>query len=592
MFSFRQQILLSYLGVFLLVVLSVSPFVVHWVEGIVRQSMEASATEIIAKIHDAPSHEALVQRLKDQKSLMFFRSSIITDEHKVLYDSHAKRILGPKFSQDYVAVHPEVVEAMDVGSGYREGYSEILHQEFAYFAKAFDFRGKHYVLRTGYPYAYIKGLVRDFEMGFIGLAVLILLLFSSMTWFVIHYLTRPIQEIINVVKPYQEGAQHMLPIIKLNKANVNDDFCKLANTLNSLSLKIQSHIDLVTKERNEKETILDSLAEGVIAVSDEMQVTYINPMALRLMDCPKEVSGHSLSLLHQEKCEKMIHQCQEEKQPVHETLAINREGKKLYLDIVAAPKKDHAGAVLVLQDKTEHHKLFEMRRDFVANASHELKTPITIIRGFAEALQDNPDLALQTRQEVIEKIMRNCSRMGALIKDLLILADVENIPSSRFSHIALRELAEECKQTVLEAHPTANIDILEESTGTFVCADRDLLQLALINLIENAAKYSRPPAQITVNLQKLGDDEVVIQVSDKGIGIPSSDIEHIFDRFYTVDKAHSQKMGGSGLGLSIVKTIVEKHAGTISAESTVGKGSTFVIHLPVGTESVYTEQSQ
>jgi two-component system phosphate regulon sensor histidine kinase PhoR len=406
-----------------------------------------------------------------------------------------------------------------------------------------------------------------------------------MTWFVIHYLTQPIQRIINAVKPYQEGTEHVLPHIELGRANDNDDFNKLANTLNSLSLKIQSHIDLITKERNEKETILESLVEGVIAVDDDMEVTYTNHMAMKLMNSADSLLGKKFSILHQERCENLLHQCQQEKKPLTDTLEMYREGKKLYLDIVSAPKKDNAGAILVLQDKTAHYKIFEMRRDFIANASHELKTPITVIRGFAEALHDNPGLPVEMQREVTSKIVRNCNRMAALIKDLLTLADIENIPSSRLSLFDLSELTERCISMLAEVFPDAKVTVDKRKDEVILFADMDLLELAIMNLIENAAKYSSRPAQIAVTLDA-EDDHVIVKVTDKGIGIPAADQEHIFDRFYTVDKAHSQKMGGSGLGLSIVKTIVEKHFGTITLQSELGKGSTFTIRMPKGNPEI------
>lgn len=580
MFSFRQKIFVGYLSVFLVFIVLLFPFVTRWVKKIVLQSMEARTTEIITNIKHAPNNDALVRRLKDQKSLMFFRSSIITHEHKVLYDSHTKRLLGPKFTQDYIVSHPEVLQAFHEGVGYSEDHSQILNQKFAYFAKAFDFHGKTYVLRTAFPYQYVREIIHDFEIGFLGFATLILLLFSFMTWFVIHYLTQPIQRIINAVKPYREGTQYILPAIELGGGNANDDFNKLAYTLNSLSLKIQNHIDTITKERNEKETILESLVEGVIATDNDMNITYTNHMAMKLMNYFNDLISKNFSVLQQERCEILLHRCQEEKKPLNDTLEIYREGKKIYLDVVAAPMKDNAGAILVLQDKTAHHKILEMRRDFITNASHELKTPITIIRGFAEALHDNPDLSVEMRNEVTGKIVRNCNRMAALIKDLLTLADIENIPSSRLSLFNLHELIEACCTMLLEVFPDTKIIIDKQKEGEILLfADIDLLELAIMNLIENATKYSTRPAQICITLSEK-EDEIIIKVTDKGIGIPLIDQEHIFDRFYTVDKAHSQKMGGSGLGLSIVKTIVEKHFGKITLESELGKGSTFTIHLP------------
>lgn len=580
MFSFRQKIFITYLSVFFVFIILMFPFISSWVHQIVFQAMETRASEIIANIKDAPNNEALVKRLKDQKSLMFFRSSVISDEHKVLYDSHIKRLLGPKFSQNYVVDHPEVLQAFKEGVGYHEDYSQLLNQKFAYFAKAFNFHGKTYVLRTAFPHQYVTEISHDFEIGFLVFSTVILLMFSLMTWFVIHYLTKPIQRIITAIKPYQADAQHLLPAINIGKLNPKDDFSKLASTLNSLSAKIQNHIDMITKERNEKEAILESLVEGVIAIDVDMHIAYTNHMALKLLNHPSnQVVGENFSTLHQERCESLLRKCQLEKKPLIDTLEVFQEGKKLYLDIVAAPKKDNAGAILVLQDKTAHYKIFEMRRDFIANASHELKTPITVIRGFAEALHDNPDLPQNMQQEMTNKIVRSCNRMTALIKDLLTLADIENIPSSRFSECNVQELVEGCTSMLLEAFPDTDIVIDKRQENVSFVADADLLELAIMNLIENAAKYSSRPAHIEILLDET-PSEVIVKISDRGIGIPSADQEHIFDRFYTVDKAHSKKMGGSGLGLSIVKTIVEKHFGTITLQSELGKGSTFTIRLP------------
>ena len=251
-------------------------------------------------------------------------------------------------------------QAFQDGAGYHEDYSQLLNQKFSYFAKAFDFHGKTYVLRTAFPYQYVKEIIHDFDIGFLGLAILVLLLFSVLTWFVIHYLTKPIQRIINAVKPYQEGKQNYLPAIDLGRPNGNDEFNKLAFTLNSLSARIQSHIDTLTNERNEKETILESLVEGVIAVDIGTYVTYCNQMALKLMNSQApDYQGKKFEEFQQERCDELLQKCQQEKKPLIDTLEIYREGKKLYLDVIAAPKKDNAGAIVVLQDKTAHYKILK-----------------------------------------------------------------------------------------------------------------------------------------------------------------------------------------------------------------------------------------
>jgi signal transduction histidine kinase len=268
-------------------------------------------------------------------------------------------------------------------------------------------------------------------------------------------------------------------------------------------------------------------------------------------------------------------------------MQLKLRGEKLYIDIVAAPKKDKSGAILVLQDKTEHHRIIEMRKDFVANASHELKTPITIIRGFAEALHDNPDLPKDTYEEITAKIVNNCEKMNNLIKDLLTLTDIEHIPESRLMECNLSEIAENAKTTVGDAYPDAeiNIRLSGKNDDYYLLADPNLIELCLVNLVENAAKYSPLPADITITLDKT-EEWMTVAVTDKGIGIASDELEDIFQRFYRSEKSrYNRKIGGSGLGLSIVETIIAKHFGKITVDSTEGVGSTFTVYLPLRTEA-------
>lgn len=587
--SLRQKIFIIYLILFFLFVALMFPFSTKTIKGIMLKSMEDRADELIRSIYTAPTKEELVQSLKNQKPLIFFRVSIIDNEKHVLYDTHTKRLYSSKYEQNFIVSHPETLEALAKGKGYHEEYSGLLKQKFAYFAKAFDFHGKTYVLRMAFPYKYVSEVTHDFEMGFLIWSGLMLLLFSLMTWFVIHRLTSPIEQIITAITPYQEGKQVVIPEIRLSSTAPDDDFGRLASTLNSLSQKIQNQIDSLTQERNQKEAILESLIEGVIAVDKEMRITYVNHMAEKLLDFSRENTiNQNFSAINKNELEGLLKSCLQQWQTLHLSLQMKNENNhKAFYDVVSVPTKDSNQAVLVIQDKTDHYKMLEMRKDFIANASHELKTPITIIRGFAESLYDHPELPRETVMEITDKIVKNCLRMTTLIKDLLALADIENLPRSRLTECDLVEIAEECRSMVLDVFPTANI-VIEKKTSDDIhlIADPDLMELAIMNLIENAAKYSNSPANIIVSFTKEGDHSIKMKVADKGIGIPTSDLENIFQRFYTVNKAHSQKMGGSGLGLSIVENIVAKHFGRITVESTIGVGTTFTILLPTQMEKM------
>lgn len=582
MFTFRQKILLSYVAVFLVFLALMSPFSSYFVGWVVEKAMENRARELIEKIQTASNNETMIRKLKELKPLIFYRVSVITNDRKVLYDTHAKRLLGPRFSQEHVVDHQDVLEALKYGSGYSEDYSDLLAQKFAYTAVAFDFHGKTYVLRTAFPYRYVKELISDFEAGFIILSAIVLVLFSMMTWVIVNILTRPLQQIINTVSTYEEGRFDPQRKLKDLANFYQGDAGKLASTLVSLSEKVEKQFDSLRDERNEKEVLLESLVEGVIATDRKMTITFANVSALRFLNATREtVLKRSFEALGEDKAYQLLLDCQKEQKPILDTIQISRKGKVYFLDVVAAPKRDNTGAILVMLDKSDQYRILEMRKDFIANASHELKTPITIIRGFAETLHDNLDLPVETVASITEKMVRNCDRMATLVRDLLALADIENIPSSRLRNFDLVELAVKVKNTLQELHEEAEISVEALSgPGVEIAADYDLIEMALMNLMQNAVKYSQPPAKVRVKIEK-SDVEVRIEVADQGIGISAEDLPRIFERFYRVDKARSRKVGGSGLGLSIVETVIKKHYGRIDVQSEPGKGTTFVITLPI-----------
>lgn len=338
------------------------------------------------------------------------------------------------------------------------------------------------------------------------------------------------------------------------------------------------------EQRREMALILDSVEEGVVVVDKNLKIQAINPIGAKFLKVSKkcllskpfpvlEEGTHAPFLL---KCSQLLKICQETNIILTDSIILDGK-KRLHIDLMARAKKE--GAVLILQDKSRHHKILEMGRDFIANASHELRTPITIIKGFIETLQDFPELPREMVADITEKIARNCQRMDTLVKNLLTLADLENLPESRFQECDLMTLIEQCRQVVLAIYPDATIELEGPEESVNVPADPDILELAIINILNNAAKYSNPPAQINMRV-KVKAEEVEMMISDCGIGIPPADLEHIFERFYTVDKARSRRFGGTGLGLSIVKTVIEKHQGTILVSSELGKGSRFVIELP------------
>jgi two-component system phosphate regulon sensor histidine kinase PhoR len=222
----------------------------------------------------------------------------------------------------------------------------------------------------------------------------------------------------------------------------------------------------------------------------------------------------------------------------------------------------------------------DVGRDFVANASHELRTPITIIKGFLETMRDMPEISQDLFSEILKKMLKSCERMESLVKSLLLLADLENCPKGGFEDCDLVQMIDEVSYNLISIHQEATIETYLKDSSIRIWANLDLLELALRNLLENAVKYSKGAARIAIRLE-VGEQTCKIKIKDEGIGIPEKDIPHLFDRFYTVDKTHSRRLGGAGLGLSIVKKIVENHRGAISVFSKYHEWTEFVMELPL-----------
>ena len=331
---------------------------------------------------------------------------------------------------------------------------------------------------------------------------------------------------------------------------------------------------------------MENLDEGIITLDREGRITYVNSRAQVLLKLKnvsilsktvQEVVGQIEGLLAGE-VERLIYEVKTRKERVRSFVTLN-EINKIYLEVVVIPSEDDHGFVILLQDRSNEQKMIAMGKEFIANASHELRTPVTIIRGFAETLKDLPEVSEEMFDSILEKIIRNCERMEVLVKNLLTLADLDNTSQCNMKECDLISIVETACQTLLNVYPCIQIEQLQNQDEVLLWGDAGLLELAFFNLLKNGVKYSSAPADLKITIDA-GENEVEISFADQGIGIAEIELTKIFDRFYTVDKTHSRKLGGAGLGLSIVKIIVEKHEGKIWATSQLGVGSTFHILFP------------
>ena len=238
--------------------------------------------------------------------------------------------------------------------------------------------------------------------------------------------------------------------------------------------------------------------------------------------------------------------------------------------------------VVVLRDLTERRRLEQVRQDFVANVSHELKTPLTTMRGYVETIQDDPDMPPAVREKFLDKVQRSTTRLGSIVSDLLDLTRIETTRDSVERHrVDLYALAREAIGLAQSSAESRSVLLRLAGAGGpwFVLGEDKSLMLAIQNLVDNAIKYSPEEGVVTVSLE--GDENgLVLAVKDEGPGIPESERERIFERFYRIDKDRSRSPGGTGLGLSIVRNAVRSHGGDVDVVSTMGQGSTFRMHLP------------
>lgn len=573
MIGFRKRIIISDFVILLVFSAFFFPFIGKTVDDIARVSLEKTVEKTTAELVRAKDETDLISLLKGKERYIFYRLALLDKEGSVIYDSHPKVKEGRREKEELKRI------LLDKKS-YSERYSDIFGQHFAFVSKSFDFQGNQYVLRAAFPLKEMGKLKDQLEIAFFIFLGGILILYSILTWLVIYQQSKPIEHIIRAISPYQGGKEENLPNIEIDKSlRRREDFKRLALTLNSLSEKIRGQIDNLTFQRNENETILNSLMEGVLALDGEGRLTYLNEVAANMLGIKELKSGSPLNEVKSQemifaKCAFLLEKCQIEKRVLKEKFL---SFGNIYLDIIAVPKKE-SGAVLILQDRTSDYMVLEMGRAFVANASHELKTPITVIQGYAETLLDMPAVDEKTLKNVAEKILKTTKRLHSLVESLLILSEAENLTYSHFKDCDIKIILDVCRKNILSFNKDVIVDLEKTKKDVIIKGDSSLLELVFMNILENAIKYSEGKAEIIVKLW-LEDKWAKISITDKGIGIPKQDLPHIFDRFYTVDKARSRKMGGAGLGLSIVKTIVEKHGGFIEAYS-AETGTTFTVSLP------------
>jgi len=352
---------------------------------------------------------------------------------------------------------------------------------------------------------------------------------------------------------------------------------------------LNQRFENLENQRSERETILSSMEEGFLAVDKYHQVLSINRTAAQLFRLdPEKVVGQDLQLLIRNfQLSHSVHEALTSQQPLEKDFQLTDSEENIkHFQVRITPLRkssgDQIGALIVLNDITRIKLVETIRRDFVANVSHELKTPITSIKGAVETLIDGAIEQREVADRFLGIISRHSDRLDSLISDLLLLSQLEYRDEGGIQaeegtlQLVIRHAVGICE---LKAQEKEISLVWECSESIQMRMNAPLLEQALVNLIDNAIKYSPEKRQVEI-LAKLEKSEVIMEIKDHGSGIDARHLDRIFERFYRVDAARSRKLGGTGLGLAIVKHIVQSHGGTVSVESNLNMGSRFILKFP------------
>ena len=530
--------------------------------------------------HLAPLDAAAVDAVcKDIGKHSATRITVILPSGLVIGDSRET----PRLMDNH-ANRPEIATALKGNIGMSRRYSKTLMQKMMYVAVPLQKDQASYgVIRVSLPTTSIDREVRSIQIKIALAGLLIAVMAAGISLLISRRISRPIEEM-------KKGADHFAAgdLSHRLTAPVSEELASLAEALNQMAAQLDRRIKTIVSQRNELETVLASMLEGVIAIDNEERIINVNAATAAFFNSnPEECPGRNLQeVIRNSAVQQFVRESIASKVRKEDDINLYHNGEKT-LHLQSSPlldaNKEQIGTLVVFNDVTHLRRLENIRRDFVANVSHEIKTPLTAIKGFVETLQrGNVEDPAEARR-FLGIIQKHADRLSSIVEDLLCLSRIEQEDEGKTIKLeegnvndVFQAAMQICRPKAEEKNITIRPVCDEQISATF---DTTLLEQAVVNLLDNAIKYSEPKSTILLKAQR-NNSEIRISVADQGIGIAKKHLPRLFERFYRVDKARSRKMGGTGLGLAIVKHIAQAHGGHISVESTLGVGSVFTIHLP------------
>ena len=510
--------------------------------------------------------DALAREITDR---IGYRVTFIDPEGSVLGDSYVELGRLPEVENHYD--RPEVQDLLVSGEtvSFAERTSETVAESLLYASRLITLDGSSVIMRIAAPQTDIERTVSGVQRT-VALTGLLAMLFALAAAYMISIaLTKPLVLLAQRARQFSKG-DYTVRVPDTKVTELQD----VADAFNLLTDELQSRLTELGHEREEMQTLIDCMAEGVIALSEDARVIRMNRSAralLELLDTPAFAPVNSV--VSDNKLRSILED------------SVIRPGNSDEVEVngrhllVSSRALDPGGAVTTLLDISEIRRLEQVRRDFVANASHELKTPLTSIRGYAETLLDD-DPPEKLKLEFLTSIRKNTLRLEHLVEDLLDLSKLESGGwTGRRESVDTKEVAQEAWQVVrdIEGKEGISFDILGDLR---VMGDREGLFHVFRNLLENSIRHTDSGGSINVSMALTQDSMVEVVISDDGAGIPAESLPRFFERFYRADSARARDFGGTGLGLAIVRHLVSEMGGEVVAESQLGQGTTVRFTVP------------
>ena len=545
----------------------------------------------------------LTSVINEMGSHLGVHATLINGKGRVLADSEVDP--SDLITLENHADHPEIIAALRQGRGSSLRYSNTLGTEMLYVATAVpEISDGNFVLRLALPLRDIEHIEQLISRALwmtsiLGLGLILLLAYATS-----RYISRPILDAIWFVRNIASGRLKHRTLRVGSTRELRD----LGTALDDMRRQVQIHIGQITLEKSRLEAVLTSITEAILVTDQNGRILMSNRTFENLFGVSDASEGRMpIELVRHRDVQDAIEQTLKTGQVMFLDL-IRSDGRERHFDVQVAPilQDDHTtGSVTIFYDITELRRLERIRKDFVANVSHELRTPLTTIKGCASTLADGALNDREASRRFVQMINTHADRLHNLVEDILDLSRIESgalpletgvYPVNEVVNSVVGQIRPLAKEKTLDIE----IDIKE---NVQVQCDRKLIEQALLNLLDNAVKYTPEGGKIRIqtrdfkraenvdenrrnglkevgNAAKIRTRRIALEVKDTGIGVPLSDMDRIFERFYRVDKGRARAMGGTGLGLSIVRHIMDAHGERVYVESEQGKGSTFGLTLP------------